>query len=252
MTNSNTTIDNLEVILTDEYTNQRSNPTYDDKLYIHLSDLKLALAGILTEASGRWLDYGSNTSPYVEFFKDVTLECADIRDVPGVTYLVPPEGHCPAENDTFDGVLSTQVLEHVRDVQFYLRDCWRMLRSSGSLVLTTHGIWEDHGCPDDYWRWTADGLGEELTRSGFQVEKCLKLSTDLRAILQLAIVRQHSFLYNRRSITGLGLHILGWLLKRNRGGLARFADQALSGSRVTADPNAKLYLGLVAVAKKIL
>lgn len=245
------TIDGMGAILTDDYNNKRANPDIHDEFYIHLSDIKMSLEGILTGVTGRWLDYGSNTSPYADFFIGATLECADIRDAPGVTYLIPPGGHCPAGDGAFDGILSTQVLEHVRDVRFYLRDCWRMLKPSGALVLTTHGIWADHGCPEDYWRWTAEGLREELTRSGFQVEQCLKLSTDLRALIQLAMLRHHSFLYNRRSIVGLTFHAIGRLLRRQRGQLARFADRALPDSRVTADPAAKIYLGLVVKAYKV-
>jgi hypothetical protein len=34
--------------------------------------------------------------------------------------------------------------------------------SSIEVVLTTHGLFEDDGCPCDFPRWTADGLRLEL------------------------------------------------------------------------------------------
>jgi len=46
-----------------------------------------------------------------------------------------------------DVVVSFQVLEHIRDVSLYPRECERVLRSRDQLLLTTHGIWEYHPTP---------------------------------------------------------------------------------------------------------
>jgi SAM-dependent methyltransferase len=61
------------------------------------------------------------------------------------------------------------VLEHVEDPRSYLAEAYRVLRTQGSLVLSTHGTWRYHPDPTDYWRWTIDGLRREITRAGFDV-----------------------------------------------------------------------------------
>ena len=69
-------------------------------------------------------------------------------------------------------------------IWFFRRRFWNMYRSllimsqsvfvllkpGGFLVLTTHGLFGDHGCPYDFQRWTADGLRLLLERAGFQIK----------------------------------------------------------------------------------
>ena len=61
------------------------------------------------------------------------------------------------------------MLEHVLDPKQYLAEAWRVLRPSGSLILSTHGIWPYHPDPNDYWRWTIEGLQHEIRKAGFQI-----------------------------------------------------------------------------------
>ena len=91
-----------------------------------------------------------------------------------------------AKSAEYDCVLSTQVLEHVEDPQGYLEECHRVLTPGGHLVLTTHGLFEDHACPYDYWRWTADGLKRLVGGVGLEVSSSKKMTTGPRCILYLA------------------------------------------------------------------
>jgi len=43
----------------------------------------------------------------------------------------------PFENESFDGVTSFQVIEHVKDYVGYVREAWRVLKPGGLLILTT-------------------------------------------------------------------------------------------------------------------
>ena len=80
-------------------------------------------------------------------------------------------------------VLSTQVIEHVPDTGRYLRESWRLLRPGGALIVTTHGLIPEHGCPYDFYRWTADGLARAVADAGFVVEENYKLTLDKRAAI---------------------------------------------------------------------
>lgn len=159
--------------------------------YLHLIDLRAAIVRAAGDAKGRWLDYGTLISVYAPFLPSAKVETADVELDEECEihpdYEFAPGDPCPAPSAAYDGILSTQVLEHVPDPQVYLRDAYRMLRPGGRLVLTTHGIWEDHPTPGDYHRWTAQGLREELTEAGFEVAEATPVTCGFRGLIALAL-----------------------------------------------------------------
>jgi SAM-dependent methyltransferase len=129
------------------------------------------VAGAALRDGAKVLDYGCAGSPYrgllppnVEY-AGADLEGNDVADV-----RLRPDGSVPLPNDWADVVLSTQVLEHVADPAGYLAECARILKPGASLVLTTHGMMYLHRDPEDYWRWTCDGLARVVTQAGLVVE----------------------------------------------------------------------------------
>jgi len=62
-------------------------------------------------------------------------------------------------DETFDFVVSDQVLEHVEgDPQRAMDESWRVLRTGGVAVHTTCFINPIHRHPNDFWRFTPDAL----------------------------------------------------------------------------------------------
>jgi SAM-dependent methyltransferase len=123
-------------------------------------------------AGARILDYGCADAPYRRFFSnDVEYVGADLAGNPHATLELTREGTVPVGDESFDGVLSTQVLEHVTDPESYLAECFRVLRPGGRMLLSTHGIFVYHPDPDDYWRWTCAGLQRAVSNAGFEVER---------------------------------------------------------------------------------
>jgi SAM-dependent methyltransferase len=62
-------------------------------------------------------------------------------------------------DNSFDFVVSDQVLEHVQgDPQQAFNESWRVLRPGGIVVHTTCFINPIHNVPGDYWRFTPDAL----------------------------------------------------------------------------------------------
>lgn len=65
----------------------------------------------------------------------------------------------PFPDESFDFVLSDQVLEHVEgNPERAVQECHRILKSGGVSVLTTCLINPVHGAPRDFWRFTPDAL----------------------------------------------------------------------------------------------
>jgi SAM-dependent methyltransferase len=67
--------------------------------------------------------------------------------------------HLPFADESFDAVISDQVLEHVEgSPQDAVNETLRVLRPGGLLVHASCFINPIHGAPSDYWRFTPDAL----------------------------------------------------------------------------------------------
>ena len=74
----------------------------------------------------------------------------------------------PVENDRYDVVLCTQVLEHVSEPLKALEELSRVLVPGGMLWLSTPFYFEEHEKPYDYYRYTQFGLRYLVEKAGFR------------------------------------------------------------------------------------
>ncbi len=192
----------MEDLAAQEYIRQRIQPRPGDQFYLHLSDLMLAVRDFIPAHSARVLDFGCGGSPYRPFFEPCTYHRADLAGVDALDFEYGADSRLPAEVSDYDCVLSSQVLEHVCSPLAYLSECYRVLRPGGHLILSTHGLYEDHGCPDDYWRWTVFGLRRLLEEAGFTIEKMRKLTTGPRAAVFFAERELHRLKFTRGGLYG--------------------------------------------------
>ncbi|MEO6845937.1 MAG: methyltransferase domain-containing protein, partial [Chthoniobacterales bacterium] len=197
-------------------------------------------------------DYGCGGSPYRSLFKDSTYHRADFPGIPDLDFEYGEDSILPVKDETYDFVLSTQVLEHVRIPSRYLNEARRVLRPKGKIILTTHGFFEEHGAPYDYHRWTAEGLCDALRRSGFEVDQILKLTTGARALLFLWRRFQHLVVTGKNSRATFPLSIAKRLLRLDPAGVDRFCDANFHSSRMVdgADNGHALYIAVMIVAHR--
>ena len=232
-----------------EYIRERANPRMGDAYYLHLSDLVLALKDFATEETLRILDFGCGGSPYKYLFPNSSYQRADIPVITVTDFQIDDDGRVNAPSGAFDLVLSTQVLEHCPNPKVYLEEARRMLRKGGRILLTTHGVFEDHGCPFDFLRWTSDGLIRELRQTGFDVLRCQKLTTAGRAIAFLMERHGIWFRGSRRSAFGILIRVMQRVLFFRQSWFHAWCDSSFSNNRVVDGQEAghSMYIALLAV-----
>lgn len=244
----------LTSIISNEHLRQRIDPRPGDSLYLHLSDVLLALQTHATDAKQDILDFGAGSSPYRSLFPKANYQRADfaIGTGEGLDFVLNESLRVGAPDNSFDLVLSTQVLEHVEQPESYLKECLRLLRPGGKLVLTTHGIYADHPCPLDLHRWTADGLAALCKKAGFESVTTSKLTAGPRALLFL--YDAHGRRLHRRKLAFFpALHALYYrfhgCFRRN---IHRWADQFFPDSRVVKNQSVahEIYINIMVHAAK--
>lgn len=160
--------------------------------------------------SGRILDVGCGQQPYRGLFEDRCKEYIGCDLSPKLEGIIA----CPADkliftSGSFDAVVCFQVLEHVREPWRVMEECKRVLKPGGILMVTAPFIFSYHASPQDFYRFTHEGLQYLAERCGFEVTwiegQCTSLPT-LCLLLNNYVASVWGFLSAR-----LILRPLAWL-----------------------------------------
>lgn len=75
----------------------------------------------------------------------------------------------PLDSNSIDSIISTQVLEHVKNPQKAVKEFFRILKNDGYCLVTVPQSSELHEEPNDYFRFTRFGLEELFKKAGFKI-----------------------------------------------------------------------------------
>lgn len=103
----------------------------------------------------------------------VKVEYANIDASTNPDYLCDA-AKIPMEDNSFDGVISAEVLEHIKEPKTVLGESYRLLKSGGKLLITAPFMFHIHADPDDYGRYTEHYFQEVLQEAGFKNVKIEK------------------------------------------------------------------------------
>lgn len=146
----------------------------------------------------KWLDVGCGLRPYESSFPADSYIGVDIETSGRVPTLKAPDffyngRELPFPEGSFDGVLCTQVLEHVSDPRNLLAEMHRVIKPGGGLILSLPFVWQEHEEPYDFFRFTRFGIVDLLGQSGFEVES---VERDTGAIETLAVALNVYIIHN--------------------------------------------------------
>lgn len=125
-----------------------------------------------TPPGAQVLDAGAGWGRFRPLFRHCRYVAQDLGTVSEWNYtrlsVISDLHQLPFPDDTFDVILNTQVLEHVRDPKRVVQEMHRVLKPGGKLCITLPQGWKEHQAPHDYFRFTRYGLIHLLREAQFR------------------------------------------------------------------------------------
>jgi len=172
------------------------NPDIRFPSYLIRKGLFNAIAKHAKMLNGRLMDLGCGSKPYKSLFS--------VTEYIGVDYNSeghPHEGESidvfydgitlPFPDEYFDSVFSSEVFEHVFNLDDILKEIHRVMKKKGKILVTCPFSICEHEVPNDYARYTSFALRHLFEKSGFRVLHFEKTGNHVLTIMQLRIMYVH-------------------------------------------------------------
>jgi SAM-dependent methyltransferase len=141
--------------------------------YLHYKNLFRDLKySIRKYAQGDVLDIGCGNKPYQYLFEGRIasyIGCDVVQSDQSKVDFLCPATDIKTQDESFNTVFSTQVLEHVEEPQKLVKEAYRVLKHGGTLIISAPMYWEHHEEPYDFYRYTKYGFEFLLKNAGFEV-----------------------------------------------------------------------------------
>jgi SAM-dependent methyltransferase len=168
------------------------NPPITEPAYLMRKRLLKVLLKYIPQLSGSVMDFGCGSKPYRSLFH--------VTEYIGVDFHGQGHSHenevidvyydgisIPFENNRFDGIFSSEVFEHVFNLEHIVKELNRVLKHGGKLLVTCPFAICEHEAPSDFGRYTSYGLKDLLQRNGFDIIIFEKAGTAVETINQIFI-----------------------------------------------------------------
>lgn len=122
---------------------------------------------------GKTLDFGAGNAKYKNIIKPQTSEYVTFDVIPGKNINIVGDAlNSPFLDKSFDTIVSTQVLEHIEKPWLMVKEIGRILNHNGICILSAPFLVPYHADPNDYFRYTKNGLLSLFKNEGFEVLEC--------------------------------------------------------------------------------
>jgi SAM-dependent methyltransferase len=172
-------------------------------VYIHYYFLNRDIKdAIVNYAKGDFLDMGCGNKPYEGLYKPFTASqtgCDIVQSDQNSVDVICPATDLKFEDNKFDSILCTQVLEHVFEHDKLMSEAFRVLKPGGHLILTVPFAWELHEEPYDFFRYTKHALKQLFEQTGFEIDYIKPNGGKWAAIYQLRNNMMYSSFRKRKT-----------------------------------------------------
>jgi SAM-dependent methyltransferase len=103
--------------------------------------------------------------------EDIQWDTLDIYDSPNLTYPKSETYSFPISDNTYDIVISGQVIEHVAKIWRWMPELARVTKPVGLVITVNPSSWPFHEAPIDCWRMYPDGMKALCEDAGLLIEQ---------------------------------------------------------------------------------
>lgn len=147
-------------------------------------------------ARGNLIDIGCGVKPYAKILKPYIKKHIGVDHV-GMIHSISKVDifadayNIPVENNEFDTILCTEVIEHLEEPSLCFKEMYRILKHGGYAIITCPFFWHLHEEPRDFYRYTKYGLKYLVKKNKFEV-----ISIESRGGLVLSIFTELAYCIN--------------------------------------------------------
>ena len=196
--------------------------------WLAVKDLRRDLRSLCPNLKGRVLDVGCGDKPYASWFNLGVVQYLglDVIQSPGVDVVADENEPWPLPASTTDAVFCSQVLEHVANLDQVLSNIHSVLKPGGLLLVTAPFIYNFHGEPRDFRRFSAEGI-KRIFESQYEIIE-VRLQGGAGSSLGILLLNWldtslnewrvsrllKGFLMPLWILFSLGVNLAGWLLDK--------------------------------------
>ncbi|MFT5239224.1 MAG: SAM-dependent methyltransferase [Candidatus Promineifilaceae bacterium] len=157
--------------------------------YLSRRGLRKGIAHYASQCKGRVLDFGCGAKPYRSLFDVDEYIGIDTQnsghDHTDETVDVYYDGQrLPFDNDAFDVVFTSQVLEHVADIDMSMSEIVRVMKPGATLLATLPFTWGEHEQPYDFRRYSTFGIKALCSQYGLVDVEVQRSTASIAALCQ--------------------------------------------------------------------
>ena len=168
------------------------NPNIFYSGYILRKKLLLAINKYSHFMQGKMMDFGCGSKPYKSLF--------NVNEYVGVDFQGQGHSHeneqidvfydgvlLPFPDNYFDSVFSTEVFEHVFNLEEMILEIKRVMKPGAKILVTCPFAIPEHEQPNDYARYSSFGLKHLFEKNDFKVVEFEKIGNHFDTLIQLRI-----------------------------------------------------------------
>ena len=166
------------------------NPNISMPAYLIRKRILQGIQNNIHNMSGHMLDFGCGSKPYKSLF--------NVSSYVGLDFQGDGHSHeneqidvyydgktIPFPDNHFDCVFSTEVFEHVFNLDVVLTEINRVMKKDSLILITCPFAICEHEVPNDFARYSSYALKHIMEQNDFEVVHFEKLGNSIEAITQL-------------------------------------------------------------------